>query len=131
MVYVVETVDVPVAFVGGKANVHVIMVVVIHLHVIHIVIKKGSLTRLRWDLIWKETIFNQVVSATPRRNAVVRRKQNRNQNQILFAIVLKDAKLAGIECARLTDIVVEGAFVVIGLRRSTFVSHNVPGSFNN
>ena len=71
--------------------------------------------------------FNQVVG--PRRSgrcAVVRTNQNQN-----FAKVGKGAKLAGIKCASLTDIVVEEAFVVIHVWRSTIVSHNVPGSFNN
>ena len=81
---------------------------------------------MKWNrnMAW----FNQVVGAGPRRNAVVRTNQN-HPNQ-LFAILEKDAKLAGIECASMTDIVVKVAFVVIGLRRSTNPSQG-PGSFNN
>ena len=40
--FVVETVYVTVAFVGEKENVHVDMVVVIHLLVNHMVVKKSS-----------------------------------------------------------------------------------------
>ena len=71
--------------------------------------------------------FNQVVG--PRRSgrcAVVRTNQNQN-----FAKVGKGAKLAGIKCASLTDIVVEEAFVLIQNMLFSNVSHNVPGSFNN